>query len=241
MCIRGTLKRPRAHRSLVKYVRITGSPDPDLVPEAFRLIAASEHVTAARAVSTKFAGRAGASALFHVEGDRQALEAGLDGPPEVDVAETAPADGDGFFLFLVLDPSAVPVMQAMFDVLSWRELVVVPPVVYRDGSVHAQVVGTAATVGSIVDALGDAVEVEVHAVGERGLDAEPGPTALSDRQREAVRAALELGYYDQPRGGTHEDVAAALSCAPSTASEHLRKAEAKLVRSAMGVPGGAGG
>jgi hypothetical protein len=227
------LKRPRAHRSLVKYLRITGSPDPDLVPEAFRLLAASEQVTAARAVATKFAGRAGASVLFHVEGDRQTLEAGLDGPPEVDVAETAPADGDGFFLFLVLDPSSVPVMEAMFDVLTWRELVVVPPVVYRDGSVHAQVVGTSATVGSVVEALSDAVAVEVHAVGERGLDAQPGPAALSDRQREAVLAALELGYYDRPRAATHEDVAGALSCAPSTASEHIRKAEAKLVRAAM--------
>jgi predicted DNA binding protein len=56
---------------------------------------------------------------------------------------------------------------------------------------------------------------------------------LSDRQREAVRAALDIGYYDQPRGATHEDVAAALDCAPSTASEHLRKAEAELVRAAM--------
>ncbi len=53
------------------------------------------------------------------------------------------------------------------------------------------------------------------------------------RQRAAVRAAVDLGYYDQPRRATHGDVAERLGCAASTASEYLRKAEAKLVRAAM--------
>jgi len=80
----------------------------------------------------------------------------------------------------------------------------------------------------------EAVDVEVHAVGKQGVDIADTPAdVLSDRQREAVLAALELGYHDQPRGATHEDVAATLDAAPSTASEHLRKAEAKLVRGAM--------
>jgi len=52
---------------------------------------------------------------------------------------------------------------------------------------------------------------------------------LTDRQQEAVHAALEHGYYEVPREGTVEDVAATLDCAPSTASNHLRKAEARLV------------
>jgi predicted DNA binding protein len=56
---------------------------------------------------------------------------------------------------------------------------------------------------------------------------------LSDRQREAVTVALELGYYNQPRGATHEDVAAELDCAPPTASDHLQKAEATIIRAAM--------
>ncbi|MFC6975764.1 helix-turn-helix domain-containing protein [Halomicroarcula sp. GCM10025709] len=54
-------------------------------------------------------------------------------------------------------------------------------------------------------------------------------TRLSDRQREAVEAALSLGYYDIPRTATHEAVADALDCAPSTAAEHLRKAESRVL------------
>lgn len=57
---------------------------------------------------------------------------------------------------------------------------------------------------------------------------------LTARQREAVEAALSLGYYDIPREASYEDVAEAMGCAPSTAAEHLRKAEGKLVGSAFG-------
>lgn len=57
---------------------------------------------------------------------------------------------------------------------------------------------------------------------------------LSDRQREAVEAGLALGYYEVPREASHEDVAEAIDCAPSTAAEHRRKAEAKLLRSTVG-------
>ena len=53
-----------------------------------------------------------------------------------------------------------------------------------------------------------------------------------------VAAARDLGYYDLPREATHADVAERLGCAPGTASEHLRKAEAKLVDVACGAPPG---
>jgi predicted DNA binding protein len=63
-----------------------------------------------------------------------------------------------------------------------------------------------------------------------------GPTAeslLTDRQREAVEAANDLGYYEIPREASQEDVAERIGCAASTAAEHLRKAETKLLRSIL--------
>lgn len=44
-----------------------------------------------------------------------------------------------------------------------------------------------------------------------------------------IQAALSLGYYEVPRTASHEDVAEELDCAPSTAAEHLRKAEATVI------------
>ena len=47
-----------------------------------------------------------------------------------------------------------------------------------------------------------------------------------------------VGTLRGAREATHADVAERLGCAPGTASEHLRKAEAKLVDAACGAPPG---
>ncbi|NEU57192.1 helix-turn-helix domain-containing protein [Halorussus sp. MSC15.2] len=70
----------------------------------------------------------------------------------------------------------------------------------------------------------------IHVVGVGDAEVE-GET---ERQQEAVETAVAVGYYDVPRTATHEDVAAELACAPSTASEHLRKAESKVLQSRFG-------
>ncbi|WP_226022077.1 bacterio-opsin activator domain-containing protein [Halomicrobium salinisoli] len=52
---------------------------------------------------------------------------------------------------------------------------------------------------------------------------------LTDRQREAIAAAYEAGYYEWPREATAEEVAADLGVAGATFHKHLRAAERKLV------------
>ncbi len=53
---------------------------------------------------------------------------------------------------------------------------------------------------------------------------------MTERQREALEAALSVGYYEVPREADHEAVADAIDCAPSTAAEHLRRGEANALR-----------
>jgi len=52
--------------------------------------------------------------------------------------------------------------------------------------------------------------------------------ALTTRQQEVLRAAVEVGYYENPRTGTHEDVAAAVGIAPTTAGDHIREIETRV-------------
>jgi predicted DNA binding protein len=52
---------------------------------------------------------------------------------------------------------------------------------------------------------------------------------LTDRQVAALAAAIEIGYFDTPRRASAEDLAAKLGVSPSTAVEHLRKAEKKVL------------
>jgi predicted DNA binding protein len=77
------------------------------------------------------------------------------------------------------------------------------------------------------------MDVQVERIGRFQGGAEDPLASLSERQREALEAGLDLGYYDRPRTATHDDIADALGCAPPTASEHLQKAEAALVRAAL--------
>jgi len=52
---------------------------------------------------------------------------------------------------------------------------------------------------------------------------------LTDRQREVLRTAFEMGYYEWPRDCTGQDVAAELGISAATFSEHVFAAERKLL------------
>ena len=58
---------------------------------------------------------------------------------------------------------------------------------------------------------------------DRALD------ALTDRQREVIETAFEMGYYEVPREVSTEDLAAELDVDDSTVAEHLQRAERNLL------------
>lgn len=61
-------------------------------------------------------------------------------------------------------------------------------------------------------------------------EGEPRPLhELTDRQREVIQTAYDLGYFEVPREATTEDVAAELDVDPSTVTEHLQRAERNLI------------
>lgn len=53
--------------------------------------------------------------------------------------------------------------------------------------------------------------------------------ALTERQREILRTAYGMGYYEVPREATTDDIAAAVDLDPSTVTEHLQRAEHNLL------------
>ncbi|NHN47935.1 DNA-binding protein [Halostella sp. JP-L12] len=217
----------------MQYLRMTARPSLEAIPRTLRLLLASEHVARARWISWNLSDSRGLTVLLRVAGDRGAVRDGLSDAPEVVTADVAPAESGAFYLLITLDPTVSTVTASIFEVIRRDGVVLLPPVADRDGAVEVRLVGEPAAVGDVVDALPDDIDVVVREIGERGLLSERSTASLSPRQREAVTAAIDLGYYDQPRKATHEEVAEALGCAPSTASEHIRKAEAKLVRAAV--------
>lgn len=67
----------------------------------------------------------------------------------------------------------------------------------------------------------------------RDGDPEPPGDGLTDPQREALRTAYEMGYFDVPRGASLDDIAAELGIGASAASERLRRAQTHLVETTV--------
>lgn len=59
--------------------------------------------------------------------------------------------------------------------------------------------------------------------------AEPPGDGLSDRQREALRTAYEMGYFNIPRKTSLKAIAAELDISASSVSERLRRAQMQLI------------
>lgn len=64
--------------------------------------------------------------------------------------------------------------------------------------------------------------------------AEIDVSAITTKQREAMRTAIDLGYYETPRSADLEEVATELSISESAVSQRLNNAETKLVTSFLG-------
>ncbi|ERG88722.1 MAG: putative DNA binding protein [halophilic archaeon J07HX5] len=83
---------------------------------------------------------------------------------------------------------------------------------------------------------GAAVTVEwlVTSAGESSLT-EIDVSAITAKQRRALEAAIEAGYYETPRTASLGDVADRLSVSTSAVSQRLNAAETTLVKSLFGA------
>jgi len=170
-----------------------------------------------------------ATALLYLEGDLDRFETVLAGT-DVVLAHDVTAVGDGRgYAYVHSEPHSTA--WRMFELATSDRLLPVFPVQYhRDGTVSARIVGPSGRLQALLEAVPDGVEASIERVGEYDLGRAPIPPSLPARQREALEVALDAGYYEVPRQASRDEVAGRLGCAPSTASEHLRKAERRLVR-----------
>ncbi|MFD1513521.1 helix-turn-helix domain-containing protein [Halomarina rubra] len=61
-----------------------------------------------------------------------------------------------------------------------------------------------------------------------------GDAGLTDRQREALLAAYEAGYFDEPRLSSLEDIASTLDISATAVGRRLRRGTAGLVEAVLG-------
>lgn len=98
-----------------------------------------------------------------------------------------------------------------------------------DGSLRVQMLGETNDV--LREALGDLppeLDVAIERIGPYPDTGDHLLDLLTDRQREVLEIALDLGYYDIPRQATHRDIAEQLDLSVGTVGEHLQKIESRV-------------
>ena len=172
--------------------------------------------------------------VFRVVGtDHEAYAAALDRTEQILDYRLGDVRSDRFYLYV--RDEQTPADRRLTDPVADTNLVVVPPVVYgADRTVRFTLVGTDEELQRTVEELPDGAPVDVVRLAGFDPGAFDAAADLTPRQREALEAAYDAGYYGAERTGTVAEVAAALGCAPGTAAEHLRKAEVAVVRRTLG-------
>lgn len=168
--------------------------------------------------------------LFYVRAtDRERYRATLEAVESIIWYDLTPIDEESFYVYAREETR--PEDRRFREAFDALDLVVVPPVIFdREGTIRMSVVGEGEHLQRLLEVVPQEITADVREIGEFDRRLRSVAGALTDRQFDALAAAQACGYYDVPRSGSLEDVASVLECAPSTASNHLQKAEAALVR-----------
>ncbi|WP_436933530.1 helix-turn-helix domain-containing protein [Halovenus marina] len=215
----------------MKHVRVTitaGGSEAGIHP-MYDIWANAPFIERASALQWNFTGDA-LGILHYAVGDAEALATAAEEIPEVIDYDIAPAGDDSFYAYVRDDTTEA--LGDLFRPITSGGIIVIPPIRYReDGTVAFSLFGPEEELQASLDSVPDLIDVTIEAVSGLESTAVAVETRLTERQREAVSAAVERGYYDRPRTADVDDIASALDCAPSTAAEHLRKAESRVLSS----------
>lgn len=174
------------------------------------------------------------AALFHIEGwPPEPYEGALD---ELEYVREYAISSQSDETFSVYVQEAVRAHDhALIDGLGQPGLVSLFPIRYlADGSIRLTLVGPTGTLQDALESIPEAISVDVRDLGSYHARRIDGTRDLTDRQIEAITAGVACGYYEDPREGSVAEVGDAIGCGPSTAAEHLRRAERTVMKGYVG-------
>lgn len=168
--------------------------------------------------------------LYEVRGELETGLSVLEG--QETVLEYELADADRGLVYVHFEPT--PRLEALLSVDRSTQFVMLYPLtVTHDGSLRITIVGDESTLRSGIADLPAGIDLELERVGDFQSTPETPAASLTDRQREVLRTALRMGYYEIPRRTTHEEIGATLDVAGITVGEHLRRVENKVLSSVL--------
>lgn len=162
--------------------------------------------------------------LFHIDGPRSPYEEALEDVASTLEFEIFPCRDDTFYLYArgSITKSGRIFIGAVFQ----PGLIAVPPIEYQsDGTIRLTTIGPPDAIQTAVKNITDIMTVDVVSIGKFRAGRIDSQATLTQRQFEAVSAAVDCGYYRVPCEGSLEELAARLECSTGTAGELLRRAE----------------
>ncbi|MFB6163769.1 MAG: helix-turn-helix domain-containing protein [Haloarculaceae archaeon] len=102
------------------------------------------------------------------------------------------------------------------------------------GDLRVTVVGTDENMQRALANVPEAIDAQATEMGTFNPEDDRAIARLTDRQREVLETAVELGYYEVPRQATYEEIADACGCTVGTVGEHLNRIEARIIHAALG-------
>lgn len=163
--------------------------------------------------------------LTEIRGDLDRYEEIMADSPEVHQYAVS-GDGSGYCYSHV---ELTSLTERLMERTETGEFVVEYPIeVTDDGGHRVTMVGREEDFASARSDFPDGVDVELVSMGPYHPDAERVFSGLTDRQREVLETAIELGYYENPREATHDDIAERVGVEPGTVGKHLRNVESRV-------------
>jgi DNA-binding CsgD family transcriptional regulator len=170
--------------------------------------------------------------LFGLRGSEDAVREVLTDHPAVRKWQLIPGDGGGFFCYIHFDEYDPAV--GLLELLDSYKLVLDLPLHFTEaGNLRVTVIGDNDDIKEALLNVPPSIEAEAMEIGEYRPDDGRAIASLTERQREVLEAAVELGYYEVPRQATYEDIAEACDCTVGTVGEHLNRIESRIIANMM--------
>jgi hypothetical protein len=121
-------------------------------------------------------------------------------------------------------------VEELIDIPVRNGLIIDKPMLFHeDGGLEITFIGPRADIKRALDETPSILSTTVERVGEYEPSVQRLFTKLSDRQREILRTAHELGYYQQPRQTTYQEIASQLDCTAANVGDVLRRIENMVI------------
>jgi predicted DNA binding protein len=115
---------------------------------------------------------------------------------------------------------------SIVDSIIKKNCVFIGPTIVKDGVENWHIMApTREELQEVVASLEQCADIAYI----RNADGAGSEVGLTERQIKTLKTAVDMGYFDTPRRASIKDVAKKLAVSPSTAVEHLRKAQKKVL------------